>query len=580
MLNKAAAKLLEGFADALEIRGANAFRVRAFRNAARQVDALTSDLSDLVNSGEIKNIKGIGKGIAGVLQEFVANQRVEEYDTMRAEIPAGVFEMLKVPGLGPKTVATLYNEHGITSLDALETAGRSGQLADIKAVGPKRQEKLLRELGRFRERTARHLIGEALPLAELLVEHLRAEPQVMEVEYAGSLRRGQETIGDLDILASSVNPDAVMEHFITADVVDDVIGFGSTKTTVLINNGIQVDLLVVEPPEYGAALMYFTGSKDHNIEIRSRAQARGLSLNEHGILDEETGTRHPAATEQEIYAAIGLPWIEPTLRENRGEIEAADAHTIPQLIVRDDIKGELHGHSLWSDGAAPIADMLEAAKSQNLEYFSITDHSGSLGVANGLDPERLAEQTKEISAGRTTSGSITLLHGSEVEILTDGNLDFSDEILASLDVVVASIHSSFNQSVEQMTTRMITAIEHPHVDIIGHPTGRILGRRDGYEFDVEAVMNAAAATGTALEINASPERLDLNDVMARRAAELGVPISINSDAHHPDSLGFMHYGILTAQRAWLRPADVLNTLPVEELLDWLRQPKPRRWIPH
>lgn len=579
MLNKAAANLLEGFADALEIRGANAFRVRAFRNAARQVDALTSDLSDLVNSGEIENVKGIGKGISGVLREFVANQRVEEYETMRAEIPAGVFEMLRVPGLGPKTVATLYNEHDISTLDALETAGRSGQLARIKAVGPKRQEKLVRELTRFRERTARHLIGEALPLAEQLVAHLLAGPHVLDVQYAGSLRRGQETIGDLDILASSSDPDAVMEHFITSDAIDEVIGLGSTKTTVLINNGIQVDLLVVEPPKYGAALMYFTGSKDHNIEIRSRAQARGLSLNEHGILDEQTGARHPAATEQEIYAAVDLPWIEPTLRENRGEIEAAETHTIPRLIVRDDIRGELHGHSLWSDGAAPIADMLEAAKSRNLEYFSITDHSGSLGVANGLDPARLADQTKEISVEKKTSGTITLLHGSEVEILADGQLDFSDEILASLDVVVASVHSSFNQSVPQMTTRLIAAIEHPHVDIIGHPTGRILGRRDGYEFDVEAVMKAAAATGTALEINAAPERLDLNDVTARRAAELGVPISINSDAHHPDNLDFMRYGILTAQRAWLRARDVLNTLPVEELLDWLRQPKPRRWTP-
>jgi DNA polymerase (family 10) len=579
MLNKAAANLLEGFADALEIRGANAFRVRAFRNAARQVDMLTSDLSGLVNSGEIENVKGIGKGISGVLREFVANQRVEEYEKMRAEIPNGVFEMLRVPGLGPKTVATLYNEHDISTLDALETAGRSGKLARIKAVGPKRQEKLVRELGRFRERTARHLLGEALPLAEQLVAHLLAGGQVLDVQYAGSLRRGQETIGDLDILASSSDPDAVMKHFITSDAIDEVIGLGSTKTTVLINNGIQVDLLVVEPPKYGAALMYFTGSKDHNIEIRSRAQARGLSLNEHGILDEQTGARHPAATEQEIYAAVGLPWIEPTLRENRGEIEAAEAHTIPRLIVHDDIRGELHGHSLWSDGAAPIADMLEAAKSRNLGYFSITDHSESLGVANGLDPARLADQTKEISVEKKTSGTVTLLHGSEVEILADGQLDFSDEILASLDVVVASVHSSFNQSVPQMTTRLIAAIEHPHVDIIGHPTGRILGRRDGYEFDVEAVLRAAAATGTALEINAAPERLDLNDVTARRAAELGVPISINSDAHHPDNLDFMHYGILTAQRAWLRARDVLNTLPIEELLDWLRQPKPRRWTP-
>ena len=336
---------------------------------------------------------------------------------------------------------------------------------------------------------------------------------------------------------------------------------------------------MVAPDEFGAALAYFTGSKEHNIEIRARAQQRGLSLNERGFLDAETDKRRPAATEQDVYAAVGLPWIDPALRENRGEIEAAEAGTLPDLIELGDIRGELHGHSLWSDGAASISNMVVAARRGGLEYFAVTDHSGALLVANGLTPERLAEQTDEIARERAASPDVRLLHGSEVEILADGSLDFSDEILASLDVVVASVHSNFNQPQEQMTERLIAAIENPHVDIIGHPTGRMLGLRDGYTFDVEAVLKAAAASGTALEINAAPERLDLDDTTARRAAELGAAISINSDAHHPDSLAYMRYGVLTARRAWLRAGDVINTLPLDELLAWLAQPKPRRWTP-
>ncbi len=579
MLNKAAADLLEGFADALEIRGANTFRVRAFRNAARRVDSLTTDVGELVESGEISKVRGIGKGIAGVLGEFVAKGRVDEYEEMRAEIPDSVFEMLLIPGLGPKTAATLYNKHGIDSVDALEAAARAGELAGIRTIGAKRQARLLRELGRFRERIARRRLGDVLPIAERLIAHVEAAPGVQTVQYAGSLRRGRETIGDLDILAAAADPGPVMEHFIAAEDVEEVVGTGGTKTAVLVGGGFQVDLLVVAPDEFGAALAYFTGSKEHNIEIRARALQRGLSLNERGFLDSEIGQRRPAATEEDVYAAVDLPWIDPALRENRGEIEAAEAATLPRLIELGDIRGELHGHSLWSDGAASIGQMVDVARGRGLAYFAVTDHSGSLLVANGLSPERLAEQAKEIAWEREASSDVRLLHGSEVEILADGRLDFSDEILASLDVVVASVHSNFNQPPEQMTERLIAAIQNPHVDIIGHPTGRMLGLRDGYTFDVEAVLQAAAATGTALEINAAPERLDLDDTTARRAAELGAPISINSDAHHPDSLANMRYGVLTARRAWLRAADVINALSLDDLLAWLAKPKPRRWSP-
>ena len=350
MLNKAAADLLEGFADALEIRGANTFRVRAFRNAARRVDSLTTDVAELVESGEISKVRGIGKGIAGVLGEFVAKGRVDEYEEMRAEIPDSVFEMLLIPGLGPKTAATLYNKHGIDSVDALEVAAREGRLAGIRTIGAKRQERLLRELGRFRERIARRRMGDVMPIAERLIAHVKAAPGVQTVQYAGSLRRGRETIGDLDILASAEEPGPVMEHFVAADDVEEVVGTGGTKTSVLVGGGFQVDLLVVAPDEFGAALAYFTGSKEHNIEIRARALHRGLSLNERGFLDSDTGQRRPAASEEQVYAAVDLPWIDPALRENRGEIEAAEAGTLPRLIELGDIKGELHGHSLWSDG--------------------------------------------------------------------------------------------------------------------------------------------------------------------------------------------------------------------------------------
>ena len=345
----------------------------------------------------------------------------------------------------------------------------AGRLAGIRTIGAKRQARLLRELGRFRERIARRRLGDVLPIAERLIAHVQAAPGVHTVQYAGSLRRGRETIGDLDILTASDDPGPVMEHFIASSDVEEVVGTGGTKTSVLVGGGFQVDLLVVAPDEFGAALAYFTGSKEHNIEIRARAQQRGLSLNERGFLDAETDQRRPAATEQDVYAAVGLPWIDPALRENRGEIEAAEAGTLPSLIELGDIRGELHGHSLWSDGAASISNMVVAARRRGLEYFAVTDHSGALLVANGLTPERLAEQTDEIARERAASPDVRLLHGSEVEILADGSLDFSDEILASLDVVVASVHSNFNQPQVQMTERLIAAIENPHVDIIGHP---------------------------------------------------------------------------------------------------------------
>ena len=580
MTNKDAADLLDAFADVLELRGANQFRVRAFRTASRRVDGLTVDLSELVASDSLETVQGIGKGIAGFLREFVTTGRVAEYEELRAEIPSGVFDMLRVPGLGPKTAATLYAKLQITSIDELEAAARANELAQVRSIGAKRQARLLRELQRFRERMARHLLGDVLPLAERLAAHVREAPGVAAATYAGSLRRMRETIGDLDILAAADDPDPVMRHFVEHEAIAEVLASGSTKTRALVANNLQVDLLVVPPASYGAALVYFTGSKEHNIELRHRALATGLSLNEWGLDEVETQARRSAPSEADVYGALGLPVIPPELRESRGEIAAAADGALPDLIELFDIRGEFHGHSLWSDGAASIAGMVESARVAGYAFIGITDHSGSLQVANGLSPERIRAQRAEIEQARAEFPEISVLHGSEVEILADGSLDYDDALLAELDVVVASIHSNFNQPRETMTARLIAAIRNPQVDVIGHPTGRMLGYRDGYDFDLDAVLTAAAETGTAMEINASPERLDLDDVMARRAMELGVPISINSDAHRPESYAYMRYGVATARRAWLTAGDVLNTMTPEALTAWLEQPKPRRWSPH
>ena len=396
MLNKAAADLLEGFADALEIRGANTFRVRAFRNAARRVDSLTTDVAELVESGEISKVRGIGKGIAGVLGEFVAKGRVDEYEEMRAEIPDSVFEMLLIPGLGPKTAATLYNKHGIDSVDALEVAAKEGRLAGIRTIGAKRQARLLRELGRFRERIARRRMGDVMPIAERLIAHVEAAPGVQTVQYAGSLRRGRETIGDLDILASAEEPGPVMEHFVAADDVEEVVGTGGTKTSVLVGGGFQVDLLVVAPDEFGAALAYFTGSKEHNIEIRARALQRGLSLNERGFLDSDRAATTGGERGGRLRGGGTCPGSTRRCVRTGGRSRRPRRERCPRLIELGDIKGELHGHSLWSDGAASIGQMVDVARGRGLAYFAVTDHSGSLLVANGLSPERLAEQAEEI----------------------------------------------------------------------------------------------------------------------------------------------------------------------------------------
>ena len=457
---------------------------------------------------------------------------------------------------------------------------QANELAKVRSIGAKRQERLLRELQRFRERTARHLLGDVLPLAEHLAAHVREAPGVAEATYAGSLRRMRETIGDLDILAAAADPDPVMSHFLDHEAIAEVLASGSTKSSVLVANNLQVDLLVVPPASYGAALVYFTGSKEHNIELRHRALAMGLSLNEWGLDEVETQVRRPAPSEADVYAALGLPVIPPELRESRGEIAAAADGALPDLIDLSDIRGEFHGHSLWSDGAASVAGMVEAAQAAGYAYIGITDHSGSLQVANGLSPERIRAQRAEIEQARTDAPQIRVLHGSEVEILSDGALDYDDALLADLDVVVASIHSNFNQPRETMTARLIAAIRESARgrDRPPHRAHARLPRR--LRVDLDAVLTAAAETGTAMEINASPERLDLDDVMARRARELGVPIAVNSDAHRPESLAYMRYGVATARRAWLTAGDVLNTMTPEALTAWLGQPKPRRWSPH
>ena len=580
MTNKDAADLLHDFADVLEIRGANTFRVRAFRTASRRVDSLTVDLRVLIDDNSLTKIQGIGKGIAGVLNEFLTTGHVAEYEEMREEIPPGVFDMLRVPGLGPKTTATLYNDLNITGVDELEAAARADDLASMKNFGVKRQARLLVDLQQFRERTARHLLSQVQPIAEQLVTYLRQAPSVSEAMCAGSLRRMRETVRDIDILAASVDPISVIDHFVAHDEIKEVVASGSTRARALISHGLQVDLLVVRPEHFGAALVYFTGSMDHNIELRQRALQIGVSLNEWGLDDVTTQRHQSTPTEAEVYTALGLPVIPPELRESRGEIAAAESGTLPNLITLADIRGEFHGHSLWSDGSASVDNMIQAARTLDYAFIAITDHSEGLQVAHGLSPKRIRDQRKEIHAAQEKFPDIRVMQGCEVEIQADGAMDFGDDVLEELDVVVASVHSNFNQPPETMTSRLIAAIRNPHVDLIGHPTGRLLGHRDGYDFDLDKVLTEAAETGTAMEINASPERLDLNDVMAQRAKNLGVPLAINSDAHQPEGYAYMRYGVATARRAWLTAGDVLNTMAPDALNDWLEHPKPRRWVPH
>lgn len=570
MNNRELAQVFSDIADLLSIRGESRYRILAYARAAEVIGELGREVDEIWRAGELEDIPGVGEAIAAKIEELLETGELAFYNQLVAEVPASLVEVLNVSNVGPKKAALFWRELGVETVDELEQAAEEGRLAELPGMGQRSQQRILEGIDSLRRhQTGRILLGAAAAAAQGLLERLRSLPEVEAAEPAGSLRRRRETIGDLDLLVASRRPEKVMATFTGLPQVDRVLGQGDTKASVVLKDGLRVQLWVHRPDRFGSALQYATGAKDHNVRLRELALKSGLSLSEHGF-KEEGGEEILCATEAQVYETLNLPWIPPELREDRGEVEAAEQGQLPELITTDSIRGDLHTHTDWSDGRATLAEMVQAAIAEGYRYLVISDHSRSLAVANGLSLERLKEQRLAIDAMQAEVGeAIRLLQGSEVEILADGSLDYPDEVLAGLDLVVASLHTSLRQPREKVTARLLNAIRNPNVDIIGHPTGRLLGRRDAADLEMEAILAAAAEAGTVLEINANPERLDLNDGHARRAVELGCMLAINTDAHEPDHFHFMEFGVATARRGWVEPSSVLNTWPLDALLGWL-----------
>lgn len=573
LTNTQLAALFNDIAGREDILGENAFKIRAYRNVAEIIDNFPRPMRDVWQAGELDGVPGIGKEIAKKIDELMRTGKLEYYERLRAKVPDGVAALLNVPDLGPKRVKLIWETLGVTSLDALEAAAQAGKLRDLPKMGEKTEQRILAGIASLRRRaTGRVRLGDALPVARAIVDALSDIPGVAKIEYAGSLRRGRETIGDVDIVVASTEPAAVMTAFRALPLVAEVLGAGPTKSSIRTTDNLQVDLRAVDPRHWGATLQYFTGSQAHNIRVRAIAQQQGFSLNEYGITPAE-GELIPFATEEALYARLGLAWIPPELREDRGEIEAAalGANRLPKLITAKDLRGDLQMHTTWSDGETDVMGMAQAAIGLGYEYILITDHSRSLGIANGLTPERLIAQRKEIDhVNKELGGRFRVLQGVECEVLSDGALDLPDEALAACDLVQASVHTSLSQPRERITARVLRAIGNPNIHILGHPSGRQINAREPADYDWEALFTAAAQARVALEINANPERLDLNDTHARRAAELGCLLTISTDAHGPAMLSNMAFGLLTARRAWVTPERVVNTWPLKKVLDWAR----------
>jgi DNA polymerase (family 10) len=568
MKNRRVAEIFEVMADLLDIQGANYHRVMAYRRAAENIAALGRPLEEVWRSGNLESIPGIGATLAAKIDELMRTGELEAYQELQTQVPAGVMEMLRIPGIGPKSASKFWKELGIDSIEALGRAAEAGRLRELHGFGAKTEQNVLDGIESLGQRTLRTRLGDAWLLADRMLTALAEVPGVSRTAPAGSLRRMRETVGDLDLLVASEDPLPVMKCFRQLPQVKEVLLSGRTKTSVRTRKGLQVDLRVLEPQRWGTALQYFTGSQAHNIRLRGLALEQGLSLSEYALRRED-GSEILCDSEDKLYRILGLPFIPPELREDRGEISAAQEEQLPDLIELEDLRGDFQFHTTWSDGHHSLLEMARAAQSLGLEYALVTDHSYGLGIARGLDADRLREQQAEVAAvNEQLEGRFRLLSGIEVEVRGNGDLDLPNQLLAGLDVVVAAVHGGLRQSQEQLTARMMQAIHNPHVDIIAHPTGRLIGERPGGDFDMEAIFRAAAETGTALEINAHPARLDLHDVHARRAAELGVNLVISSDAHDVNDFALLRFGVATARRGWITAPQVLNTRPLESLLSW------------
>ena len=566
MHNRVIAAMFNDIADMLEIKDDSPFRITAYRRAARALEEMGEDIAAVAARGQkdLLKVPGIGRGTAEKIQEFLERGTSAYYEELRASLPLGITTLMSVPEVGPKTALLLHEKLGVGTIEELEQAAKEGRIRTLPRMGAKTEENIIRGIALIRRTKERRPIGRVLPVAQEISDAIRALKEVKALSLAGSLRRMRETIGDIDLVVTSSRPERVMETFAAFPRVKQVLAKGPTKSSVLLDNGIQADVRVVDPESFGAALQYFTGSKDHNVKVRERAVRMGLKINEYGVFRVKDDKRLAGRTEEDVYAAVGLHWIPPEIREDQGEVELAEKRKLPRLIALEDIRGDLQMHTRWSDGSEPVEQMARVAKERGYEYIAITDHSQSLKFVGGVPVEELRANARTCRKVSDKLG-IAVLIGTECDVLPDGRMDYPDEVLAELDVVVASVHTRLKMSREEMTARLIRAMEHPHVDIIGHPTGRLLGQREPYDVDMERLVEAAARTGTALEINASPDRLDLSDAHARLARERGVTLVISTDAHSRYELRFMEYGIAVARRAWVEPKDVLNTLSLKEL---------------
>jgi len=572
MKNTAIAKVFQDMADLLELKGENVFKIRAYQRAARTFEHLPKEIEIMLQEGEdLQTIPGVGEAIAKKTIELVNTGKLRVYEELKAEFPEGITTLLEIPGIGPRTANRLSNELGIKSVDELEKAIKDSRVAGLFRLGDKTAENILQQIEALRRKDRRIPIGEALPVVDEVLNALRPLPGVKNLTAAGSLRRFRETVGDIDLMGTANNPEKVIDAFVALPQVMEVLAKGPTKASVILPGGLQADLRMVEHDSFGSLLQYFTGSKEHNVTLRTREQKRGLKLSEYGITDTKTKKLEKFATEEAFYRRLGLQYIPPEIREDQGEIDLAEKGEIPKLVELSDIKGDLHVHTDWSDGRDSIEAMARAAKALGYQYMAITDHSAGRGIAHGLNEERLRQQIEEIKQLNKQLKGIRIFTGTEVDIRADGSIDLPDGLLADLDIVIAAIHSAMTQSQEQITRRILGAIENPHIDAIAHPTCRLLGEREPVAVDMEAVFRAAAKYDKALEINAMPSRLDLKDIHVYRARELGVKLIMGTDAHGTAHLGFMRFGVGVARRGWCQPKDILNTLPLEEILAFLRK---------
>ncbi|HXX40278.1 MAG TPA: DNA polymerase/3'-5' exonuclease PolX [bacterium] len=565
------ARIFAEIADFLEIKQESTFRINAYRRAARALESLGEDIATIAERGELRAVGGIGASLAEKIEEYLKSDVVAYHAELLRELPRGLSELMTLPEIGPKTARLLYEQLGIADVDALERAARAGRIRGLPRMGAKTEANILLGIERRRRQAARHPLGAVLPYAKATVDALRRLPGVEALSLAGSIRRMRDTIADIDIVAATRAPERVMDTFVGLPQVAQVLSRGTTRSSVILGRlGVQCDVRAVEPDAYGAALQYFTGSKDHNVQLREMGVRRGLKINEYGVFRVADDVRIAGQTEEEVYRALDLPWVPPEIREGHGELELAQRGSLPALVALGDIRGDLHMHTAWSDGQDTVEAMARAAKARGYEYVCVTDHSQSLKFAGGVSVDALREHAGAVARVSERTG-IRVLIGAEVDILADGSLDYPDDVLASLDLVIGSVHTRMQMPREALTQRIVRALEHPHLDVLGHPTGRLIGEREPMDLDMEAVVEAARRTGTVLEINASPERLDLRDVHVRLARDHGVLLEIGSDAHRKEHFAQMEYGVGTARRGWVEAKDVINTWPLGKLLIFLER---------